>query len=79
MKLQEICPGGASIKSGLGGLLAEDCHSCSQRVIILQIIIIEVVAKCLSHPGEPIAGPTRAGRQRVIEDRMQEMCEDECC
>ncbi len=37
-------PGGASTKSGLGGLLAEDCHCCSQRALILQFALVEMAA-----------------------------------
>ncbi len=37
-------PGGASTKSGLGGLLAEDCHCCSQRALILQFAHVEIAA-----------------------------------
>jgi hypothetical protein len=37
-------PGGASTKSGLGGLFAEDCHCCSQRALILRFALVEMVA-----------------------------------
>jgi hypothetical protein len=44
MKLQDIGPWGASTKSGMGGLLAADCHCCNQRVLILQFALVEMVA-----------------------------------
>ncbi len=36
-------PGGASTKSWLGGLFAEDCHCCNQRVLILRFALVELV------------------------------------
>jgi hypothetical protein len=44
MKLENICPRGTSTKSGLGELFAEDCHCCSQRALILQFALVEMVA-----------------------------------
>jgi hypothetical protein len=40
-------PGRASTKSGLGGLFAEDCHCCNQRVLILRFALVEMVARRL--------------------------------
>ncbi len=37
-------PGGASTKSQLGGLFAEDCHCCNQGVLILRFSRVEMVA-----------------------------------
>ncbi len=37
-------PGGASTKSWLGGLFAEDCHCCNQRVLILRFALVDMVA-----------------------------------
>jgi hypothetical protein len=37
-------PGGASTKSGLGGLLAEDRHCCSHRALIFWFALVEMVA-----------------------------------
>jgi hypothetical protein len=37
-------PGGASTKSGLGRLLAEDCHCCSRRTLILRFALVEMAA-----------------------------------
>jgi hypothetical protein len=44
MKPQDIGPQGASIKLGLGGLLAKDCHCYSQRAEIVQLALVEMVA-----------------------------------
>jgi hypothetical protein len=44
MELQDIGSRGPSTKSGLGGLLAEDCYCCSQRELILQFALVEIVA-----------------------------------
>jgi hypothetical protein len=37
-------PKEASTKLGLGGHLAEDCHSCSQRAFIFLFALVEIVA-----------------------------------
>ncbi len=37
-------PGGASTKSRMGGLFAEDCHCCNQRELILQFALVVMVA-----------------------------------
>ncbi len=37
-------PGGASTKPRLGGLLAENCHCCSQRALILRYALVEMAA-----------------------------------
>jgi hypothetical protein len=42
-----LVAGGASIKLGLGGLLAEDCHCCNQWVLILQLALVKMVAEHL--------------------------------
>jgi hypothetical protein len=45
-------PGGASTRSGLGGLFADDCHCCNQRVLILRLGLVEMVAgRCGSSSG----------------------------
>jgi hypothetical protein len=31
----------------LGGLFAEDCHCCNQRVLMLRFALVEMVAGCL--------------------------------
>jgi hypothetical protein len=47
MELQDIHPLGASTKSKLGGLFAEDSHCCSQTALILQFALVEMVARRL--------------------------------
>jgi hypothetical protein len=44
IKLQDVGPWGASLRSGLGGLLAEDCHCCSQRALIMRFALVEMAA-----------------------------------
>jgi hypothetical protein len=46
MKLLDVHPRGASTKLGLGRLLAEDCHCCNERALILQFALVEMVAGC---------------------------------
>ncbi len=43
MKFQDIGPRAISIKSELEGLLAEVCHCCNQRVLILQFAPIRIM------------------------------------
>jgi hypothetical protein len=57
-------PGGASTKSGLGGLFTEDCHCCNQSVLILQFALVEIVAEHPRHPQGPIAWRRKAGKQQ---------------
>jgi hypothetical protein len=45
-------PGEASTKSGLGGLLAEDCHCCSQRALILRFALVKMAAGHLGSSSE---------------------------
>jgi hypothetical protein len=47
MELQDVHPRGASTRTGLGGLLAEECHCCSQRAFILRFALVEMVAGLL--------------------------------
>jgi hypothetical protein len=37
-------PGGASTRLQLGGLYTEDCHCCSQMVLIVWFAMVEMVA-----------------------------------
>jgi hypothetical protein len=44
MEVQDVRPWGASTTSRLGGLVAEDCHCCSQRALVLQFALVEMAA-----------------------------------
>ncbi len=59
MEIQDVRPWGASTKSGLGGLLAEGCHCCNQRTLILQFAHVEMVA---GHLGSFLRNPLLSPR-----------------
>ncbi len=62
---------GASTKLGLGGILAEVCHCCSQKALILQFALIKMASGHLELSLKPIAGPKRARRQQGVHDLTQ--------
>jgi hypothetical protein len=47
MKLQDICPWGGLNHVEFRGLLADDSHCCSQKVLILRFALVKIVAGCL--------------------------------
>jgi hypothetical protein len=71
MKLQDICPRGASTKSGLGGLLAEDCHCCSQRALIFRFALVEMVAN-----GIGVSGSVRFTQLCSTNDQMSQIIKE---